>query len=88
MCVVVRRSTFEHSFWVVPPLSLPLFCLYMYYISVMCALHPFCVGAHDWVAMICQPWQQSPVGAGCQQWKLLDIGAFNLQLVMLLLILF
>ena len=81
--VFVRHSTFDHSFWVVPP-SPPLFPLYTYYISLRGALLPFCVGAYGWVARICQPWQQSPVGAGCQRWKLLDVGALNLQLVLLL----
>ena len=27
--------------------------------SVMGALFSFCVGAHGWVARICQPWEQS-----------------------------
>ena len=39
-----------------PPLSLPLFhCVY----SVTGACSPYCVGAHGWVARICQPWEQS-----------------------------
>ena len=39
-----------------PPLSLPLFhCFY----SVTGACSPYCVGAHGWVARICQPWEQS-----------------------------
>ena len=49
---VVAPFYFEHSFWVVPPYPL-LFLLYIhvYYISVMGALLPFCVGAHGWPAM-------------------------------------
>ena len=32
------------------------------------------VGTHGWVARICQPWEQSHLVAGCQKWKLLDVG--------------
>jgi len=46
---------------------------FMYCISVAGALFPLCVGTHGWVARICQPWEQSHPGAGCQQWKLLDV---------------
>jgi len=35
-------------------------------ISVTGALLPFCMGAHGWVAMICQSWEQSHLGAGGQ----------------------
>ena len=64
-CLLQRHSTFEHSFWIVPPYPSPFFhCIY--YISVTGALLPFCVGAHGWVARICQPWEQSHLGAGCQ----------------------
>ena len=27
---------------------------------------PFCVGAHGWVARICEPWERFHLGAGCQ----------------------
>ena len=46
-----------------PVISLPLFhCL----LSVMAACAPFCMGAHGWVAKICQPciWEKSP----CRSW--------------------
>ena len=36
------------------------------YISVTGALLPFWVGAHGFVSRICQPWEQSHLGAGCQ----------------------
>ena len=39
----------------------------------MGTLLPFCVGAHGWVARICQLWKQSHLGAGCRQRKLLDV---------------
>ena len=38
----------------------------VYYISVTVALLPFCVGAHGWVARICEPWERFHLGAGCQ----------------------
>ena len=40
-----------------PPPSLPLFPLFT---SVTGACPPFHVGAHGWVARICQPWEWSP----------------------------
>ena len=33
----------------------------------------FCLGAHSWVALLCQPWgRYFNLGAGCQTWKPLD----------------
>ena len=34
---------------------------------------------------ICQPWEQSHLGAGCKQWNLLNVWALNLHLAMPLL---
>ena len=37
--------------------------------SVTGACSSYCLGAHGWIARICQPWEQSSstaVGAGCQ----------------------
>ena len=50
-----------------------LFFHSIYYISVSGALLTFCVGAHGWVARICQPWEQSHLGASCLLWKLLVV---------------
>ena len=33
----------------------------------------FCVGAHGWVALLCQSWgHYFNLGVGCQKWKPLD----------------
>ena len=42
-----------------PPLSLPFFPLF-YQCDGYLFFFSFCVGAHGWVAWICQPWEQSP----------------------------
>ena len=61
---------------IVSRLLLPLFFLVssvFYYISATGALLPFCTRAHGWAARICQPQEQSHLGAGCQWQKLLDV---------------
>ena len=38
-----------------------------------CLFVSFCVGAHCWVALLCQPWGcYFSLGAGCQTWKPMD----------------
>ena len=57
--IVFTVSVFvwEHVLKCPPPPSLPLFPLFT---SVTSACPPFRVGAHGWVARICQPWERSP----------------------------
>ena len=57
--VLLRGSSWDLVFKASPltPTSLPLFhCSH----SVTGACPPFCVGAHGWLARICQPWEQFP----------------------------
>ena len=62
------------------PLPFPFFhCIC--YISVKSVLLPFCMGAHSWVARICQSWEQVVANSG-SYWM---TGALNLHLAMLLL---
>ena len=51
-----------------------------------CLFVSFCVGAHGWVALLCQPWgRYFNLGAGCQTWKFWILQAPNLHLAMQLL---
>ena len=58
-CLLQCHSMFEHSFWVAPPPpTLPFFSTvykYIHTIFVTGALLSICMGAHGWVATICQP---------------------------------
>lgn len=62
-CSAILPSSIVSGF--PPPPSL-VSIVYIIIISVTGAFLPFCMGIYGWVAEICQVWEQSPLGAGCQ----------------------